>query len=228
MPRPRFEKLEPARRAAILSVAAEEFAEHGYEASSYNRIIERSGLSKGAIYYYFDDKEDLYATVLRDAMQRLVIDAGDMGSASDAKSFWSEFEAWYVRSLRLFQQEPNAVGLARSLVKALSRGAATGVLAELRRFARSWMDAFIEQGQGLGAIRTDLPGDLLVSVLMALEEGIDLWLGERIGGMSDPEIVTTAAMLTRLYRGVAAPEAEATKPAATKKTKKTAKNGTRR
>jgi AcrR family transcriptional regulator len=211
MPRPRFEKLEPARRASILSVAAEEFAEHGYEASSYNRIIERSGLSKGAIYYYFDDKEDLYATVLRDAMQRLVIDTGNMGSASDAKSFWSEFEAWYVRSLRLFQQEPNAVGLARSLVKALSRGAATGVLAELRTFARSWLDGFIEQGQSLHAIRNDLPPDLLVTVLMALEEGIDLWLGHRIGTMSDREITTTAAMLTELYRSVAEPQGKQSK-----------------
>jgi AcrR family transcriptional regulator len=46
MARPRFLKLEPSRRAAILAVAAEEFAQFGYEGASYNRIIERSGLSK--------------------------------------------------------------------------------------------------------------------------------------------------------------------------------------
>ena len=202
MPRPRFDKLDPERRTSILRVAAQEFAEHGYEASSYNRIIERSGLSKGAIYYYFDDKEDLYATVLRDAMQRLVIEAGDVSGTHDAKSFWEEFERWYVRSLRMFQEEPHAVGLARSLVKALSRGAATGVLAELRVFARGFMEAFIAHGQEIGAIRKDLPHDLLVSVVMALEEGIDLWLGERIGAMSESEINQAAAMLTRLYRRV--------------------------
>lgn len=202
MPRPRFDKLDPERRTSILRVAAEEFAEHGYEASSYNRIIERSGLSKGAIYYYFDDKEDLYATVLRDAMQRLVIEAGDVSGTHDAKSFWDEFERWYVRSLRMFQEEPHAVGLARSLVKALSRGAATGVLAELRVFARGFMEAFIAHGQEIGAIRKDLPHDLLVSVVMALEEGIDLWLGERIGAMSESEIHEAASMLTRLYRRV--------------------------
>lgn len=202
MPRPRFDKLDPDRKTAILRVAAEEFAEHGYEASSYNRIIERSGLSKGAIYYYFDDKEDLYATVLRDAMQRLVIDVGDMSGAHDATSFWTEFERWYVRSLEMFQAEPHAVGLARSLVKALSRGTATGVLAELRVFARGFLETFIEQGQGVGAIRRDLPHDLLVSVVMALEEGIDLWLGERIGAMSESEMIETASMLTRLYRRV--------------------------
>src|SRR5437762_7531540 len=143
MARPRFEKLDPKLRASILNVAAIEFAEHGYEAASYNRIIERSGLSKGAIYYYFDDKEDLYATVLRDALQRLVLDHGNMGIAVDAFSFWHEFEAWSVRSLVAFQKDPHAVGLARSLLKAMSRGAAGGVVADLRRFARAWMDEFI-------------------------------------------------------------------------------------
>ncbi len=205
MPRPRFEKLDPERRASILAVATKEFAEHGFEAASYNQIIARTGLSKGAIYYYFDDKEDLYATVLRDVVERLIMGSGDMASAKDAESFWTEFEAWYVRSLKLFQEEPTAMGLARSVAKAMTRGAATGAIAELRQVARSWMDQFIAQGQSLGAIREDLPEDLLASVLMALEEGIDLWLGERIGDMSDEEFASTATMLTRLYRQVACP-----------------------
>lgn len=214
MPRPRFHKLEPERQSAILRTAAEEFAEHGYEAASFNRIIERVGISKGAIYYYFDDKEDLYATVLRDAMERLVLAAGDVSHARDARSFWQEFEIWYVRSLRKFQEEPHAVGLARSLVKALSRGAATGVLAELRTFARGFMESFLEHGQSVGAIRRDIPQALLLAIVMALEEGIDLWLGERIGTMSESEMTEAASMLTHLYRRVVEP------PDAPKKRKK--------
>jgi AcrR family transcriptional regulator len=206
MSRPRFQNLDAERRALILRVAAIEFAEHGFEAASYNRIIEHSGLSKGALYYYFDDKEDLYATVLRDALQRLVLDIGNIHEAVDARSFWREFEAWYIKSLTAFQKDPHAVGLARSLIKVMSRGMAGGVVAELKRFARAWMDRFIEHGQSVGAIRRDLPNDLLASVLTALEEGIDLWLGERIGAMKPREIEKNAAMLTRLYRDVAEPK----------------------
>jgi AcrR family transcriptional regulator len=215
-PSPRLDKLEPKRLRAILTVAAEEFAEHGYEAASYNRIIERSGLSKGSLYYYFIDKEDLYTTVLRDAMERLVMDAGDMASATDAEGFWRQYEAWYVTSLHRFQQEPSAIGLARSLVKALSRGAATGALAELREMSRSWVGGFIAQGQGLGAIRRDLPHDLLVQLIMSVEEAIDVWLGERVGEMSPLEIKRTAAMLTRLYRRVTGPDSDAPQPHPTK------------
>lgn len=205
MPRPRFEKLDPARRAAILAVASEEFALHGYEGASYNRIIERSGLSKGALYYYFDDKEDLYVTVLRDALRRLVFEVADLGAACDAAAFWREFEAWYGRSLRLFQQDPSAVGLARSLANVAARGTAGGVMADVRRITRGWVDEFIGQGQALGVVRRDLPTDLLASALAGLDEGINLWLAERVGDMSEAEIDTTAAALTRFYRQAVAP-----------------------
>lgn len=207
MPRPRFDKLEPERRSALLRIAAEEFAEHGYEAASYNRIIERAGVSKGAIYYYFDDKEDLYATVLRDALQRIIVETGDVGGAADANGFWRAYEDWYQRSLQLFQDDPHAVGLSRSLVKALSRGAATGVLAELRAFAHGLLAEVVRQGQAVGAIRTDLPFELLLAVLMALEEGVDLWLGDHIGDRSAAELGRLATTLTELVRRVAEPPA---------------------
>ena len=62
MPRKRFADLEQPRRNRILGAAAHEFAERGYEAASVNRIITEAGISKGSLYYYFDDKEDLVAT----------------------------------------------------------------------------------------------------------------------------------------------------------------------
>ncbi|MBL8975425.1 MAG: TetR/AcrR family transcriptional regulator, partial [Myxococcales bacterium] len=70
MPRPRFATLAPDRRAAILAAAAAEFAAHGIDGASYNRIIARAAVSKGAMYYYFDDKQDLLRAVLDDASER--------------------------------------------------------------------------------------------------------------------------------------------------------------
>ena len=78
MPRPRFERLDPERRGAVLDAAATEFAARGYDGASYNRIIERSGVSKGAMYYYFEDKADLYATVLGHALEGLGERIGDL------------------------------------------------------------------------------------------------------------------------------------------------------
>ena len=81
-PRPRFETLEPARRSAILDAAAEEFAARGFEAASYNRIIERAGTSKGAMYYYFEDKADLFTTVVAEAAEQALGHAADLGQTT--------------------------------------------------------------------------------------------------------------------------------------------------
>ena len=69
MPRPRFKKLAADKRAAIIEAAGVEFAAHGFQGASLNAIIAAAGISKGAFYYYFDDKADLFATVIEYATE---------------------------------------------------------------------------------------------------------------------------------------------------------------
>ena len=100
MPLPRFHKLEPERRQAILDAASEEFAANGFEGASYNRIIAGAGISKGAMYYYFADKDDLFRTVLDESSQRL-IEALKVPKVipADRDAYWNECEAVYHRML---------------------------------------------------------------------------------------------------------------------------------
>ena len=49
-----------ARRAEILDGARRAFAEHGYEGATVRRLEEATGLSRGAIFHYFENKNDLF------------------------------------------------------------------------------------------------------------------------------------------------------------------------
>jgi AcrR family transcriptional regulator len=49
-----------ARRAEILHGARRAFAEHGYEGATVARLEEATGLSRGAIFHYFENKTDLF------------------------------------------------------------------------------------------------------------------------------------------------------------------------
>jgi len=51
-------------RDAIIDAAIKEFGENSYDAASVNRIISRSGTSKGTFYHYFKDKKALYFTII--------------------------------------------------------------------------------------------------------------------------------------------------------------------
>lgn len=55
-------------RVLILQAAFEAFAENGYDATSMDDIVNRSGLSKGTLYWHFKNKHDLFVATLNMAM----------------------------------------------------------------------------------------------------------------------------------------------------------------
>lgn len=55
---PRQERAERSR-TEILDAAAAEFDAHGYAGARLDRIIERTQLTKGAVYFHFRSKQDL-------------------------------------------------------------------------------------------------------------------------------------------------------------------------
>lgn len=62
----RKEKEQLARKQFIIDAAAAVFAKHGYENSSMNEIAARAEFTKRTLYQYFEDKADLYLSVLVD------------------------------------------------------------------------------------------------------------------------------------------------------------------
>src|SRR5262245_29272343 len=60
------------RREEILDGAQRAFARHGYEGATVARLEEETGLSRGAIFSYFENKEALFVDVVVGSSDRLV------------------------------------------------------------------------------------------------------------------------------------------------------------
>lgn len=58
-------------RRDIIAVATEEFAENGLSGARIDEIAARTRASKRMIYYYFEDKEGLYLSVLETAYRKV-------------------------------------------------------------------------------------------------------------------------------------------------------------
>jgi AcrR family transcriptional regulator len=58
------DKAKDERRQAILAAALDEFFERGFKAARMDDIARRAGLSKGALYLYFDTKEALFSALV--------------------------------------------------------------------------------------------------------------------------------------------------------------------
>ncbi|HEY2299224.1 MAG TPA: TetR/AcrR family transcriptional regulator [Jatrophihabitans sp.] len=59
-----------ATRDRVLDVAAELFADQGYDATSVAQVIERAGLTKGGFYHHFASKDALLYEVYGDLITR--------------------------------------------------------------------------------------------------------------------------------------------------------------
>ena len=68
-----------------MDIAIDCFARYGYQATSIDRIAKAAGLTKGAIYYHFKDKEDLlFEAVTKRVGQFERRVAGDLAAVTDA------------------------------------------------------------------------------------------------------------------------------------------------
>ncbi|MBN9183576.1 MAG: TetR/AcrR family transcriptional regulator [Microbacterium sp.] len=63
-------KSERAGREALLESARRLFLERGYSAVSMQQIAEAAGMTKGAPYYHFKNKDDLFVSILVEEIER--------------------------------------------------------------------------------------------------------------------------------------------------------------
>lgn len=66
-----FSRLSDEKRKKILDAAIEEFAEHGFDSANINTIAQNSGISVGSMYKYFNNKEDLYLSIIHLGVETL-------------------------------------------------------------------------------------------------------------------------------------------------------------
>ncbi|MCA0172618.1 helix-turn-helix domain-containing protein [Bacillus sp. RAR_GA_16] len=53
------------RRASIIEAAKQVFIEKGYERTTMKHVMEQAKVSRGGLYQYFLNKEDLYEAIPR-------------------------------------------------------------------------------------------------------------------------------------------------------------------
>lgn len=179
MPRPRFHRLTPEQQVTILDAALDEFAAHGFRDASLNRIIAAAGISKGSMYYYFDGKEDLYIHVIRAGLEQLLVDGGGAPAPAgegDADAFWGSLEQQYLQLMRTLAASPRLAGLLRDWLAGTGGPALGTAQREAEQATLPWLRKTLATGQAVGAVRTDLPPELIIALAMGMGQAIDTWL----------------------------------------------------
>ena len=200
MARPRFANLDVDTRFQILETAAVEFAARGYDGVSLNQLIERLGMSKGSFYYYFDDKADLFSTVANLAWAIVIpVDSLDLETL-DVKNFWPSLEALMAEARSRVHANPWLVGFTRLMYDPPDVPGVRESLAEKFEEARQWQAELIRRGQTLGAVRDDLPVELLQALLVGADEAGDRWFVENWEDLGDEEVERLFSEVFAIFR----------------------------
>lgn len=76
--KPRWTRRKDARPQELLAAALDLFVERGYAATRLEDVAARAGVSKGTLYLYFTNKEELFKAVVRENVVPVLGEAEDI------------------------------------------------------------------------------------------------------------------------------------------------------
>ncbi|MDO4798278.1 MAG: TetR/AcrR family transcriptional regulator [Coriobacteriales bacterium] len=144
-------------RKKIMAMATEIMVERGNTSFQMSEVSRGCNMSKGALYYYFADKEDLIQAIFDDALDDLVkaIDKtiADAASAEEALMFvCSEYAS------RVREGSPLSLALMHELIRSREYADEAGVM-RLQYIVRVIAD-LLEQGKEEGVVRQEIDANL--------------------------------------------------------------------
>ncbi|WP_020521098.1 TetR/AcrR family transcriptional regulator [Catelliglobosispora koreensis] len=163
MPRVSQDQLD-ARRQEILAAARACFAQYGYEGATVRRLEEATGLSRGAIFHHFRDKESLFLAVAEDDAVEMTATVAEHGLVQ------------VMRDLLARASDPDSAGWLGTQLEVARR------LRTDPDFAQRWAahDAAIsgatqqrlQRQSSAGTLRDDVPLEVLTHFLELAYDGL--------------------------------------------------------
>jgi AcrR family transcriptional regulator len=97
---PRWTRRKHARPEEITAAALEQFVERGYANTRLEDVATKAGISKGTLYLYFANKEELFKAVVREVLVARLVEFKDhIGKfrGSSAELLRLVFQTWWQR-----------------------------------------------------------------------------------------------------------------------------------
>ncbi|WP_167504224.1 TetR/AcrR family transcriptional regulator [Streptomyces malaysiensis] len=142
------------RRAELLAVAADVFAEQGYNATTVRQIADAAGMLAGSLYYHFDSKESMLDEILSGFLDELWAGYDAVLEADLAPR--ATIEALVTESFREIDRHRAAVAIYQKESRHLSTQPRFVYLAASQeKFEKVWLGA-LERGVAAHAFRADL------------------------------------------------------------------------
>jgi AcrR family transcriptional regulator len=156
----------------IIASAVALFAEQGFDATTVQQVVDRAEVTKGALYHYFDAKDDLlyeiyHALIGTQTAALEEIAAKGLGDAATIRAILVNVVRTTVDRL------PEAKVFFREAHK-LDADRHAAFRADRRRYHEGFRTV-IEKGQASGEFATTVPSDTVVQIAMGVVNQLPVW-----------------------------------------------------
>jgi AcrR family transcriptional regulator len=162
---------EPVRQR-LLAEATRLFAERGFEGTSVQEVVSAAGVTKGAMYHYFDSKDDLlreiYGRLLRMQMERLTRFADADGPVE------ARLHAAAADVVQTTVENLDDSKIFFRSMHQLAPDTQKSVRAERRRYHERFRD-LVTEGQRSGVFDDSVPAELVVDFFFGSVHHLGTW-----------------------------------------------------
>ncbi len=150
------------KQLEIIAIAKELFAQHGFDATSVRDIAQRANINVAMINYYFNSKENLLETLVKQGIEGYKLDASYYEGEEDPFTRLDKMIEHYVDSKFA---DPHLYQILTNELNAKKRGAYALAFKELRKHNIQKLREVVDYGVQQGAFRFYDPMLLLTSMI---------------------------------------------------------------
>ncbi|GAB3250242.1 TetR/AcrR family transcriptional regulator [Chitinimonas naiadis] len=183
---PRWKRRKEARPAEIIEAALTLFVDKGFASTRLDDVAKLAGVTKGTVYLYFDNKEELFKAVVRETVLPNLEFAENVVAeyrGSSEELLWTLLERWADR-----MTESPTTGIAKLMIAEASN------FPELARFymdevvlrSRKLFAAVIERGVASGEFR---PVDIALATRATTAPLMMTKVWTQSFALCDPEVI---------------------------------------
>ncbi len=163
-----FLKLDEEKRERVLGAAISEFANKNYSNASMNEVVQAAGISKGALFKYFNSKASLFAYVYRMALSRVKDYLRQVRDESETEDFFSRLEKVMLAGLDFIRNHPGLAAIYYRIVFTGDSPYKREIVEEVQRESLEFIESLIKKGIERGELRPDLDSGLSAFLVEAV------------------------------------------------------------
>jgi TetR/AcrR family transcriptional regulator, transcriptional repressor of aconitase len=163
------------RRAKILEAATEVFIEQGYERTTMKHVMDAAAVSRGGLYQYFSNKEDVFEAILAERLSSQVLETDEL-LKEKVESYWDLLMS------RIFgegkepseQMDPLAASNLEFFITGRNDPRRRSYAKDRYYFALKLYANIIEAGQRNGEFSTKHNSEMVARSIIAFIDGLAL------------------------------------------------------